>query len=463
MGHRPFSRIITCAIVLIAQSVATGLSQGVRAQQLAIRHYDVSDGLAHSHVSAMHQDGKGYLWLATWEGLSRFDGYRFTNYGQRDGLGDPIINDITEDRNGAIWVATNGGGIARLIDDNQASAVMQSGARQKFVSYRVGDSPVSNRVNALLFDSRNDPWCATDGGLYRGAYGKNGDFAFAMIIPKQTEIKMAAYADHSGRLWFGIQNELIEVVGDQIFRYGQEDEVGRSEVESIIEDRQGRLLVANQHQVFEFIMPADDKRRGRWQGLPLSVGPHQDISAMLCDLAGALWLGTSDGLIKYYGGKQTLFTVSQGLSDNHIQSLAEDRDGNLWIGSFGGGVCKLSSELIVTFKRTEGLPTEDVQKVVEDFTGQIYASIHGGGIVKIVGDRAVTIAGSQVAPFIDVNDRIFQDRNGDWWIGTDAGLFRFPGPAMQLQRGHKFSTVDGIAVGSISSGLYQDSRGTIWI
>jgi ligand-binding sensor domain-containing protein len=51
----------------------------VSAQQLAIRHYDVSNGLAHSHVSAMHQDTKGYLWLATWEGLSRFDGYHFTN------------------------------------------------------------------------------------------------------------------------------------------------------------------------------------------------------------------------------------------------------------------------------------------------------------------------------------------------------------------------------------------------
>ena len=70
----------------------------ISAQQLSIRHYDVSDGLAHSHVAAMHQDAKGYLWLATWEGLSRFDGYRFTNYTQRDGLCDPIINDVVEDR-----------------------------------------------------------------------------------------------------------------------------------------------------------------------------------------------------------------------------------------------------------------------------------------------------------------------------------------------------------------------------
>jgi len=200
MRHGRFSGIIGCAVIAVAQCLTVTFGPGARlvnAQQLSIRRYDVSDGLAHSHVSAMHQDAKGYLWLATWEGLSRFDGYHFTNYGQRDGLGDPIINDIAEDRQGHLWVATNGGGIARLIND-QSAAEPAPGARQKFVSYRVGDSAVSNRVNALLFDSQNDPWCATDGGLYRGAFGQNGDLKFDVIVPHQTEVKMAAFADLHG-------------------------------------------------------------------------------------------------------------------------------------------------------------------------------------------------------------------------------------------------------------------------
>ena len=57
----------------------------VCAQQLSLRHYDVPDGLAHSQVVAIRQDRKGYLWFSTWEGLSRFYGYRFTNYGVHDG------------------------------------------------------------------------------------------------------------------------------------------------------------------------------------------------------------------------------------------------------------------------------------------------------------------------------------------------------------------------------------------
>ena len=115
ISHGCFRSLAGFAAVVMVHCLGAAFWQGVpavSAQQLSIRHYDVSDGLAHSHVTAMHQDRKGYLWLATWEGLSRFDGYGFSNFGTRDGLGDPIINAITEDNYGNLWVAVNGGGIS---------------------------------------------------------------------------------------------------------------------------------------------------------------------------------------------------------------------------------------------------------------------------------------------------------------------------------------------------------------
>src|SRR5262245_6144656 len=90
------TRYLGIAVLLIACAA--------RAQQLSIRRYDVPDGLAQSRVMAIHQDRQGYLWVATWEWLSRFDGYRFTNYDKRDGLGEfSVINDVTEDRRGRLW------------------------------------------------------------------------------------------------------------------------------------------------------------------------------------------------------------------------------------------------------------------------------------------------------------------------------------------------------------------------
>jgi ligand-binding sensor domain-containing protein len=306
----------------------------VSGQQLSIRHYDVSNGLAHSHVSAIHQDAKGYLWLATWEGLSRFDGYRFSNYDQRDGLGDPIINAIAEDRMGHLWVGTNGGGVARLIDDPHSPSSDSSTPRPKFISFRVGDSSLSNRVNSLVFDSRNNLWCATDGGLYRAFIGQETELNFEAVVSESVEMD-AAFADSHGRLWFGMPNALLEIAQGQIIKYESADtDVARHSIKDITEDRQGRLLVANEREIFEFQPPPDNNRRGSWQPLPLSFKPHQGIHAIASGPDGALWIGTWDGLVKYRDGQQTIYTSLQGLSDNDVRSLTEDRDGNLWIGTF---------------------------------------------------------------------------------------------------------------------------------
>lgn len=459
MRHSSLRRIIRRALI-VALYLMWPSAQSLSAQQLSIHHYDVSNGLAHSHVTAMRQDAKGYLWLATWEGLSRFDGYRFINYRERDGLGDPIINDVVEDRKGNIWVATNGGGIARLTDD-QDRASAAADASTKFVSYRVGDSADSNRVNALLFDSQNDPWCTTDGGLYRGTV-RNGELKFDCIAPRKTETKMAALVDREGRLWFGMQKELIEVIEDKTIKYGPDDAVGRNDVVCIVEDKQGALFAANWREVFEFKPPADDQGRGRWQKLPLTLKPDQDVNAMLSDSAGALWIGTANGLVKYQDGKQKLYTTSQGLTDNHIGSLSQDRDGNLWIGTVGGGVCKLENELIVSFTRSEGLPNQDVRRVIEDRQENIFASIENGGIVRIVEGKAAPLPETQTPPFTDLNERIIQDGRGDWWVGTNAGLYRFQGPELQFQRGQKFTSRNGLGDAPMG-GLYEDRDGKIWV
>lgn len=433
------------------------------AQQLSIRHYDVSNGLAHSHVSAIHQDAKGYLWLATWEGLSRFDGYRFSNYDQRDGLGDPIVNAIAEDRTGHLWVGTNGGGVARLVDDPHSLSSDPSTPRPKFISFRVSDSSLANRVNALVFDSQDNLWCATDGGLYRAAAGQETDLKFEAVVSESVEMD-AVFADSRGRLWFGMPNALLEIAQGQIIKYESADtDVARHSIKDITEDREGRLLVANEREIFEFQPPPDNNQRGNWHQLPLSFKPHQGIHAIASSQDGSLWIGTWDGLVKYLDGRQTTYTSLQGLSDNDVRSLTEDRDGNLWIGTVGGGVCKLSGELIQTFTKSEGLPAQDVSKIFQDMAGNIYASIRGAGVVKIEGGKVVPLSESQQLPLSDLNERIVQDKNGDWWVGTGDGLFRFQGPDLQLRHGQQFTQADGLPKGDIQGGLYEDSTGRVWI
>src|SRR6266436_7668036 len=82
---------------------------GARAERLPLKTYTTADGLPHNVINKIVRDSRGFLWFCTEEGLSRFDGYGFTNYGTSEGLPHPSVNDILETRGGEYWVATDGG------------------------------------------------------------------------------------------------------------------------------------------------------------------------------------------------------------------------------------------------------------------------------------------------------------------------------------------------------------------
>src|SRR5262249_18950118 len=148
--------------------------------------------------------------------------------------------------------------------DGSAQDGSAPGSRRKFINYRVGDSPYLNDVNALIFDSQNTLWCATDGGLLRASAGQESELKFELVAPhRRVSLAMAAFADRRGGLWFGIEDGLVGVIQGQIIKDGREDGIGRHPILSIVEDRQGHLLVASGSEVFEFIEPADGKGRGR--------------------------------------------------------------------------------------------------------------------------------------------------------------------------------------------------------
>ncbi len=81
----------------------------VSAQRLPLKSYTVADGLPNNVINKIVRDSRGFLWFCTGEGLSRFDGYSFINYGDDQGLPHTMVNDFLETRNGELWIGTNGG------------------------------------------------------------------------------------------------------------------------------------------------------------------------------------------------------------------------------------------------------------------------------------------------------------------------------------------------------------------
>ena len=78
----------------------------VQSERLPIKTYTTADGLAQNAVNRIVRDSRGFLWFCTDEGLSRFDGYTFTNYTTAQGLFHPVVRDLLETRSGIYWVGT---------------------------------------------------------------------------------------------------------------------------------------------------------------------------------------------------------------------------------------------------------------------------------------------------------------------------------------------------------------------
>jgi hypothetical protein len=98
---------------LVTNSIALSLS----AQKILFQAYTLRDGMVANPVKKIYQDSKGFIWIATWEGLSKYDGHRFTNFTEANGLSSNLVNDVQETAGGKLLVATNNG-IVDEIDNN---------------------------------------------------------------------------------------------------------------------------------------------------------------------------------------------------------------------------------------------------------------------------------------------------------------------------------------------------------
>jgi ligand-binding sensor domain-containing protein/signal transduction histidine kinase len=449
----------------------------VFAQQLSVRHYNVEDGLPHSIVGAIYQDGNGYIWMGTADGLSRFDGYRFTNYGKADGLPSAVVTSITEDEKGELWIGTTGG-IARLIDDPNEMVAGQAsspGGRKKFVSYQIGTTDDSNAVNTILFDKSGALWCTSD-EIYRAMPDATRKLKFEIAITHKKWTSFRAFADSRGRLWFGLQRELIEYVDGQVVRYGPADGlpmeqsysreapiIFNEQIVAIAENSQGRIFVANRRNLFEFIdADTNVQPRGHWRRLPLELPLDREIFSLAIDAQQRFLIGTTKGLIRYDASDDGQM-MSETLTGASVIALFQDHAGNLWASARDDGVYKSSGDFIVSFTKTEGMPGQGQRSIIEGPAGTIYAASSSSGVVEITNGKVQAISASQSFSLSHFISFLKRDSRGNYWVATRNGLYYSRGPELDFRHGVKFGSANGAPpIKQFGIGWYEDPNGRIW-
>jgi ligand-binding sensor domain-containing protein/two-component sensor histidine kinase len=433
----------------------------VRAEKLPFKIYNVADGLAHNNILSIYQDRKGFLWFGTFEGLSLFDGYSFINYGESDGLPNSFVNYVTEDPQGRLWVATNGGGIAHLIDNPGKND------RAKFVSFKIrevnktSDSPV-NKVNHILFDKNNNLWCLTDWGLYR-AKVSDAQLKFETIIEKNTSDSNAAFEDADGSLWFGVADELIEIRNSKIINHGTIGKIPANNlITGITRDHNGQLLISDLYNLFEFPPQINGKMFDiHLRKALLKRNTNAWIRTLFADETGGIWLGTTAGLVNYVDDGQSEYKTENGLSADNVRVITKDRNGNLWIGTEGGGVCQLISEAIVNYTRSEGWQNLG-GKISEDQEGKIWIT-QANNIAEIKDGKLVHKKSEQF--LLNEQSFILSRQNGVWYQSSTGSNTKTEKSRLQFYNGKNVDISYIFPSGSENyhMSVYENKNGILWI
>ncbi|HEV2665309.1 MAG TPA: two-component regulator propeller domain-containing protein, partial [Blastocatellia bacterium] len=243
--HRQF---VTLAFWLV------GLSPFVAAQQLPLKVYTTADGLASNRISRIVRDSRGYLWFCTENGLSRFDGSRFTNYTVEQGLPYDEVNDLLETRSGDYWIAT-GNGLCLFNPKGLPLPNGQASTRSNpmFVVYHPGGNRMASNIKALYEDRSGAVWVGTWRGLYRleQAGGKVKFHYIELGMPAsepQAHVVRNILEDRQGALWLTTDSGLYRRSSDgTVDRFTMNHGFSSERLLGLIEDRQGRLWVGDRY------------------------------------------------------------------------------------------------------------------------------------------------------------------------------------------------------------------------
>lgn len=449
-------------------------------------------GLPSGNVYGIAQDDQGFLWFATGDGLSRYDGYAFRTFrfdrSNPNSLGHNTVVAIRPGRGGVLWLGTTGGGVDRF------DPVTETFTHHRHDPQNT-NSLSSNSISkaGLLEDvPKGVLWVGTnDSGLNRLDLA-TGAVTHYRHDPQNTNSLSSnnlesVYRDSQGALWIGTTDaglNRLDPASGRITRYASNPDdphaLPDSRVHGTHEDRAGTFWVLTNKG-----MGSLNRRTGLFTRHTVAadqrdVASLNAISNVHEDANGILWLGTGGaGVLKFDPAARRLVQYKHdpanphSLRNNFIGSLWEDRSGTMWVGTLGGGANMLSTRppKFSLYRHGQGS-----NSVADNFILSIFEDRQG--IVWIGNDRTLNRWDRQANswrvyrhdptdPTSISNGSVTatqEDPDGTLWFGTySGGLNRFD-PRTQRFKAYRASpNTHHTLSDDIVRSLYRDSSGVLWV
>ena len=323
-------------------------------------------------------------------------------------IGEYIVT-LFEDKKGLLWIGTLSKGVARY----DASLPAGVGQGQSLTYFTIDDGLPNNAVVSIVEDAAGNLWFGTQGGLskYNGKTFTNFTRDNGLSLDHVSNLLI----DRTGSIWIGAWGGVTRFDGTTFT---------------------------------DFPLPNPD----------IEIPPYQETANWVTDIIedsqGNIWFGRSGyGATRYDGKNFTHFTKKDGLASNCVQDVEEDKEGNIWFSSRvaekdhpdpdkrngDGGLSKLNlhNNTFTQFSELEGLSENDIYNIYEDKRGDLWIGANGIGLYRHdlsadkSGGKEFTLFNETDRPDLNNNFRgiqsLLEDKNGTLWIGCSGGLYRLSG------------------------------------
>ena len=412
--------------------------------QYRFDNWTTEQGLPQNSVLAIAQTRDGYLWLATFNGLVRFDGVRFTVFDKNNtpAFKTSRFHDLFADATGALWLCVEDGGAIRY----------QNGV---FTAFTTAQGLPNNTVTNVQSCPDGTVLIVTNGGTVRLRDGQ--------IVPDTEGViaeDLLVYLGRSGARWMVDKKGLRQSgrPGGQDIHYSLNADLPYPVDTRLLEDRHGALWVAPISR--GLLKVKDGVVTDYTQRLKLSA--TATIFKILEDADGSLWLGTLNaGLIHFSNDAAetvTTYTTADGLSSNSLRGLFRHREGTLWIGTGGGGLNRMRRQFISGYSEAQGLAGNVAHAVLADRAGNVWVATQNGlsKLSQGVSTNYPSAATPGSLPLLRLQS-LHEDRGGRLWVGGSDGLCFFKdGVFSPALRQH-----NGLAVNVWA--IHEDRQGVLWI
>jgi len=475
----------------ISTSIFLFTSFCIHAQpHMAFKSFTVKNGLSYNTIRSVFQDSEGLIWIATRDGLNKFDSHTFKVYKHDENdstsLSHNVVIDITEDKHKNLWMATWGGGISiyNRSTDNFTTILKGQSLKGKITL-------PSNYINDVFTDSQQRIWIGTEGSGLLMVDPDTQSFTHYLHEPGNPNSLSynwiyAITEDKNGKLWIGTTggglNCFDPATGNfRQFKHSPVDKttLSHNSVTEIYCDSQGRLWIGTWQGLNLMATPGKFKRFMHAPEIPGSLA-HNQVWSLTERVPGEIWIGTDNGLNLYNEDAQNFHVYKhthfdpKSIAANSIKYLYTDKQERLWAGTENGGVSMFDKNFVqfqhyYTTPQAGSLSHPNVSTTLETSDGVILIGTDGGGLNIFHRDenRFESFQHQEDDPKSISNDKIktlFQDSKGRIWIGFwDGGLDLFD---YQTKTFTHFVARDGSPKGPNSNNIMdiaEDTLGNLWL